>query len=286
MVTQPMNQKRYILVYAILILFSIITLVPFAYLGCGALKSDADFFAALFLPAGDGLFGIAWDRLTLDHFRRLHSELGFTGNLLNSFFLASVTSVLATLCSAMGGYALAKFRFRGDGVILFCMFTALVIPAALLLAPSYQLLYWFRLLDTYPGLIVPAVAPAFGIYLFRQATLNTVPSQMIEAARIDGCGEVSLFFTIVLPMVRPMIGAFLIITYLGTWNSFIWPQIVLQSPERFPLAVAVAQLRGIYAQDYGLIMAGTLVSIAPVLILFLLLQREFISGLTAGAVKG
>ncbi len=281
-----MKNRRYIPVYIVLILFTIITVVPFAYLICGALKSDADFFTALFLPPGDGFLGIGWDRLTLDHFRRLHSDLGFGANVLNSFFLASVTSVLATLCSAMGGYALAKFRFRGEGVILFCMFAALVIPGALLLAPAYQLLYWFRLLDTYPGLIIPAIAPAFGIYLFRQATLYSVPSEMIEAARIDGCGEISLFFTIVMPMIRPMIGAFLIITYLGTWNSFIWPQIVLQSPENFPLAVAVAQLRGIYSQDYGMIMAGTLVSIAPVLILFLLLQREFISGLTAGAVKG
>ena len=109
---------------------------------------------------------------------------------------------------------------------------------------------------------------------------------MLESARIDGAGELRIFFTMVLPLLRPMIGAFLMITFLGTWNNFIGPQIILQSPELFPLSVAINQLRGLYGTDYGMIMSGTLVSIAPVLALFLLLQKEFIAGLTSGAVKG
>jgi ABC-type glycerol-3-phosphate transport system permease component len=113
-----------------------------------------------------------------------------------------------------------------------------------------------------------------------------VPPQLLEAARIDGAGELRIYFEIALPLLRPMVGAFLLITFLGTWNNFIGPQIVLQTPERFPLAVAVSQLRGVYYQDYGLQMAGTLVSVFPVLALFLLLQNEFIAGLTTGAVKG
>ena len=110
--------------------------------------------------------------------------------------------------------------------------------------------------------------------------------ELIEAARIDGSGEMRIFFTVVLPLVRPMVGAFLLITFLGTWNNYISPQVILQSPERFPLSVAIAQLKGVYSQDYGMLMAGTLVSVLPVLVLFLLLQREFIAGLTSGAVKG
>ena len=131
-----------------------------------------------------------------------------------------------------------------------------------------------------------AAAPAFGVFLFRQATISSVPWELLEAARMDGCGEGRLFAQVVLPLVRPMVGTFLMITFLGVWNNFIGPQVVLQSPEMFPLSVAVAQLRGLYYQDYGLQMAGTLVAILPVLALFLLLQREFVSGLTAGAVKG
>jgi ABC-type glycerol-3-phosphate transport system permease component len=130
------------------------------------------------------------------------------------------------------------------------------------------------------------MAPAFGIFLFRQAMLNAVPMEMLEAARIDGCGEFRIFVSIVFPVVRPMVGAFLLITFLGTWNNFIGPQVILQDVDKFPLSVAIAQLRGIYTTDYGMISAGTIVSIMPVMIVFLLLQKEFIAGLTSGAVKG
>ena len=155
-----------------------------------------------------------------------------------------------------------------------------MIPAALLIAPGYQLLYHLGLLDTYTGLILPGIAPAFGVYLFRQAMITSLPDEMMEAARIDGCGEIRIFFAMALPMVRPMIGAFLLITFLFAWNNFIQPQIVLASPEKFPLSVFIAQLKGTYSTDYGLLTAGTLVAILPILVLFLLLQKEFISGLT------
>lgn len=276
----------YGVLYAALIFCALITLVPFAYLFCASVKPAAIFFDNLFLPGGDGLFGVGWDKLNLDHFRRLFVEEGFARYLLNSTFFASVSGVLATLFSAMGGYALSKFRFRGRATITNLVLAALVVPAALLLAPNYQLLYWFGLLDSYSGLILPALAPAFGVYLFRQATINSVPNEMLESARIDGCGEIKIFFTFVLPLVRPMAGAFLLLTFLGSWNNFIGAQIVLQTPEKMPLAVAINQLRGVYGTDYGLIMAGTVISILPVLGLFLLLQKEFLSGLTAGAVKG
>ncbi len=246
-----------------------------------------------------GLFGRAWGLLTLDNFDRLFNgtinpedpdaprrSTGIWRAILNSFFFASVSAVLATLGAAMGGYALAKFRFKGRDTLDNIVLASLVIPGALLIAPGYQLLYWLGLLDTYVGLILPGVAPAFGIYLFRQAMIQSMPNEMMEASRIDGCGEIRMFFTMALPMVRPMAGAFLLISYLGAWNNFIGPQIILSTPEKYPLAVWISQLRGVYGIDYGLIMAGTLVAIAPVLGLFLLLQKEFIAGLTAGAVKG
>lgn len=281
-----MNGKRKYAIYAVLLASSAILLMPFAYLLCAALKTNADFFTSLFLPTGDGFLGIAWGRLTLSHFGRLFSEMNFASYVLNSFFISSVTSVFATLFCAMGGYALAKFRFRGRATMTAVVLGALVIPGTLLLAPTYQLLYRVGLQDTYVGVILPLITPAFGVYLFRQAMLSSLPDELMEAARIDGCGEIRLFFTMALPMVRPMVGAFLMITYLTTWNNFIWPQVVLQSADKLPLSVAIAQLKSVYNQDYGLLMAGTLVSIAPVLALFLMLQRDFIAGLTSGAVKG
>jgi ABC-type glycerol-3-phosphate transport system permease component len=274
-----------ILINALLWAAALITLFPFCYLLCASLKISADMFSSFFLPPGDGWAGVAWDRLTLANFQKLLRELDFGRNLLNSVFLASVTSVLATLSCALGGYALAKFRFPGREFMTTFVLATLVLPGVLLLAPTYQLLYWLGLLDSYAGLILPGLAPAFGIYLFRQAVITSVPDPILESARIDGCGEWRIFFAIVMPLIRPMLGAFLLITFLATWNNFVGPQIVLQSPEKFPLSVAIAQLRGVYQQDYGMLMAGTLVSVAPVMLLFLLLQQEFISGLTSGAVK-
>ncbi len=265
---------------------ALLVLLPFLWLACAALKRNEDFFTSLFLPAGDGWLGVAWSRLTLEHFRMLFAELGIGRALLNSCFLASTTAILASLAAAMGGFALARLRFPGRRAVEALVLAAIIIPPPLLLAPGFQLLFHLGLLDTMAGLILPAAAPAFGVYLFRQATLSGVPGELLEAARIDGCGEVRAFFSIGLPLVMPMFSAFVMITFLGTWNNFLTPQVVMQSPGQFPLAVSVAQLRGVYYQEYGLLMAGTLVSVVPVLALFLLLQRDFIRGLTSGAVKG
>lgn len=273
-------------VYVLLITFSILTLVPFAWMVCAAFKGTGDFFSSLFLPRGDGFLGVAWDRLTLDNFRRLFGELGIGVALLNSIFLASTAAVVGTFGAAMGGYALAKLRFKGRDLIMTGVLMALIIPGPLLLAPGFQVIYQLGLLNSYAALLLPGLAPAFGVFLFRQAMVNAVPDALLESARIDGCGEIRTFFVVALPLVRPMIGAFLMITFLGMWNNFVMPQIIMQSPDRFPLSVAVNNLRSAYSQDYGMIMAGTMVSIAPVLALFMLLQKEFIAGLTSGAVKG
>jgi ABC-type glycerol-3-phosphate transport system permease component len=273
------------LTYAVLVAAAVVTAVPFVWMLCASLKTNEDFFTSLFLPLNEG-GGIAWSRVTVGHFVRLFTEHGFARAMLNSVFLSATSAVVATVTASMAGYALARFEFRGKALVSAIVMGVLVVPGAVLLAPSYQLLYGLNLLDSFAGLILPAAAPAFGVFLFRQAVKSSVPPQLLEAARIDGAGELRIYFEIALPLLRPMVGAFLLITFLGTWNNFIGPQIVLQTPERFPLAVAVSQLRGVYYQDYGLQMAGTLVSVFPVLALFLLLQNEFIAGLTTGAVKG
>ena len=280
--------RRFALIplYAALVLFAALTLIPLVWMATSAIKDQQDFFTSFFLPRGNGFLGIAWDRITLVNFRRLFEDNAIGRALLNSFFFASVSSAGATVACAMGGYALAKFRFGARRLLTVIVLGALIIPAPLLIAPSYQLLWQLGLLNSYSGLILPALAPAFGVFLFRQSMLNSVPAELLESARMDGAGEFRIFFTIVIPLIRPMIGAFLLITFLGAWNNFISPQIVLQEPEVFPLSVTINNLRGIYATDYGLIMSGTLISIAPVMCLFLLLQKEFISGLTSGAVKG
>ena len=275
-----------ILVIAMLLAAAALTLLPFLWMICASVKTPQDYYTSQFLPGGDGFLGVAWERLTLDNFARLFREQPVARAVINSVMLSSLCSVLCTLCCAAGGYALSKFTFRGQRTVTVVILATVVLPPVLLLGPAFETLYHLGLLDTYAGFILPTLAPAFGLYLFRQAMLNSVPSEIIESARIDGCGETRIFFQIVLPLVRPMLGAFLIISFIGTWNNFITPQVILQDPERHPLSVAIFHLRGLYGADYGMIMAATLISIAPVMALFLFLQREFISGLTSGAVKG
>lgn len=273
-------------IYSFLIFYAVLTLVPFVWMVTAALKTKEDFFSSIFLPRGDGFLGIAWDHITLDNFRALFTQLPIARAMVNSFFLASIISLAATLFCAMGGYGLSKFQFRGREGVTTAVLGAVIIPAPLLLAPGFEMIYHLGLLDTYAGFMMPLLAPAFGVFLFRQAMLNSVPAELIDSARLDGCGEIRIFFSLVIPLVRPMVGAYLILAFLGVWNNFVGPQLILQSTERQTLAVAMNMLKGVYGTDYGLVMAGTLCSIAPIMCLFLLLQKEFISGLTSGAVKG
>lgn len=265
---------------------ALLVLLPFAWLFCASLKETGEVFNSILLPTGDGFLGIAWNQITLDNFRRLVATPGFIRGGLASVFVSSVTAIVATYVCAMAGYALARLEFRGRRFMTWAVLAAMIIPPPLLVAPGFRVLFGLNLLDSFAGLILPAVAPAFGVFLFRQAVLSSVPRELIEAARSDGCGEIRTFFRIVLPLVRPMTSAFLLITFLATWNNYLTPQIVMQSEGKFPLAVMIAQLKNVYYQDYGLLMAGTLFSIVPVAALFLFLQKDFVAGLTSGAVKG
>ncbi len=277
----------FLAVHAMLLVVSLVVVVPLLYLVISAFKTEQGFLEYLFLPKGDGFLGVAWDELTFRQIRRLFtSEIGIGRALANSIFISATTAVLGTFICAAAGYAAAALRFRGRKAFDWLVLAALIIPPPLLIAPSYQWLFKLGLLDSYAGLILPAIAPAFGVYLFRQATLQSVPRSIIEAARIDGAGDIQIFLVIAMPMLRPMVGAFIIITFLAMWNNFIGPQIVLQSAEKQPLSVVIYQTQTAYYSDYGLLMAGTLVSVLPVMILFLVLQRDFISGLASGAVKG
>jgi multiple sugar transport system permease protein len=282
----PHSRLALALCYLLAFAASALVCVPFLWLVCASLKNNTDFFMHPFLPTGEGFLGIAWDRLTLEHFHNLFRSAGVGRALLNSVLISSLTAVIATLACAMGGYALACLHFRGKTFVTWLVLAAVVIPPPLLIAPGFSVLFQLGLLDTFAGLILPAAAPAFGVFLFRQATLAAVPRELLEAARMDSCGEFRAFFSIALPLVQPMVAAFLLITFLGAWNNFLAPQVVLQSPGKYPLSVMIAQLKNVYYQDYGLLMAGTLVSILPVAGLFLVLQRDFVSGLTSGAVKG
>jgi ABC-type glycerol-3-phosphate transport system permease component len=286
----PLSRKfawRYARV-ALLTCVATVILLPFAWLICATFKDKSVLNEYTFLPPPSK---ISSETINLDNLRTLFAEqqtvqgpVRFWRYIFNSLFLASVGTFLSLVFSSMGGYALAKYRFRGQGLILTFMLASLTIPSVVLLAPNYEVIWRLGWMDSYKALLIPASVSVFGIFLFRQALIG-VPNDLLEAARIDGCGEFRIYLSMAMPLVRPMTGAFCLISFLGIWNSFLPPNIYLQTQAKLPLPVVLNQFIGTYTQQYGVFLAGTLIAIIPPAVLFLALQREFISGLTSGALK-
>jgi len=230
-----------------------------------------------------GSLANAW---TLGNFATLFRTLPFVQWLVNSLWLASVQTTLAVLLSSLGGFALAKYRFRGRRVVLSLMLVTLLLPGQVLLPSLYELMDAIGWVDSYAAILVPGAVSVVGLFLFRGA-MAAVPDELLDAGRIDGCSELRLWWSVALPLVRPMVGAFTLMAFLGSWNSFLWPQVVLQDEAKYTLPIGLANLTGLpqYQADPGVLMAATLISILPVVLLFFVLQRDFVAGLGAGAVK-
>jgi ABC-type glycerol-3-phosphate transport system permease component len=260
---------------------AILSLVPFLWLICATFKNNDDFFKYAFLP---------WDHLdhmTLANYNWLLVKEPFITWLFNSLFLSCLHTTLVVTLSSLGGFALAKYRFIGKRPLMILMLATMMVPSQVLLPSSYLLMYRLHWLDSYAAIIVPAAVSVFGMFLFMQS-MKTVPDELLQAGRVDGCSELRLWWEVALPIVRPMIGAYTLLSFMGAWNSFLWPQIVLQSQDKYTLPVGLTNLLGLpeYQTPYGVLMSGTLLSIVPVAILFFILQRDFISGLASGAIKG
>lgn len=272
----------------LLLLVGTLIMLPFVWLVCASFKDKSVLNEYTFMPPPSE---ISPATVNLDNFRNLLADkqtvqgpVSFWRYMFNSLFLAGAGTFISLVFSSMGGYALAKYRFRGRTLTLTFMLASLTIPTVALLAPTFEVIWRLGWMDTYKALLAPAVVTVFGIFLFRQAILR-VPDDVIEAGRIDGCGEFRIYLTVVMPLVRPMTAAYCLISFLGAWNAFLGPNIFLQSQHKLTLPVVLAQYIVVYQQQYGVFLAGTLLAIIPPAVLFLMLQREFISGLTSGAVK-
>lgn len=274
--------------YVLLSVIAVATLTPFIWLATAVIKENNALMKYVFLPP------IAeWETgLGLSNFRKLflsrpslQGPVQFWQYLLNSVFLASAATVIQTLFCSMGGYALSKYRFGGQRAVMLFMMGSMTLPSMLLLAPIYKMMVGFGWMDSYLALLIPGAAGAFGIFLFRQAMIS-VPDSLLEAARIDGASEWFIYWRIVMPLVRPMTAAFCLIVFMGQWNAFIGPQIFIHTGYKLTAPVMLSQYMTQFAEDYGVFLAGTFLSILPIAVLFLALQREFIAGLTSGAVKG
>ena len=260
---------------------AVLVLVPFLWLIGATFKTQADLFDSVFLPWGH------LDRLTLDNLRVLFTREPFARWLLNSLFLASASTAVVVLLSSLGGFALAKYQFRGKPLLMLVMLATMLVPHQVLMPGRYEMIFRIGWVDSYLAILVPGAVSVFGMFLFKQA-MQAVPDELLQAGRVDGCSELRLWWEVALPIVRPMIGAYTLLSFTGTWNSFLWPQIVLQTESKYHLPIGLANMIGLpeYETQLGVLMAGTLCSVLPVMALFFALQRDFIAGLTSGAVKG
>ncbi|MEV7235095.1 carbohydrate ABC transporter permease [Streptomyces sp. NPDC051020] len=256
---------------------AVVSLVPFLWMAIAATHSTSELFHSPppVLPGG---------RL-LDNLARLQDTIGFGRVLLNSLGIAVVHTALSSLISAMCGYGLAKYRFRGRGLLLGAVLTTMMIPFQVLLVPLFQMMASVGWIDSYQAVVLPFLANSFGILLMRQGFVD-FPDELIESARIDGSGELRTFYQVVLPCVRPQLGALVIFTFMAQWNSFIWPLLMLNSEDKYTVPVALNTLTGLSHVDYSGLMLGSLLATLPLMALFLVFQRQFVAGLLGGAVKG
>ena len=222
---------------------------------------------------------------TFEHYQALFARGDMGRYLLNSTFLATAVTLVSLLFNSMAGYAFAKIRFAGRDKLFRVLLAALVIPAQVAMLPLFLEMRALGLVNTYGGVIVPAAASIFGIFLIRQFAL-AIPDSLIEAARIDGASDWRIYRSVALPLLTPILVTLALFTFMGTWNDFMWPLIVLTDDEMYTLPVALATLSRERVQDNELMMAGAVVTTLPVLIVFLSLQRYYVRGIMAGGLKG
>ena len=221
---------------------------------------------------------------TWQHYRTLFARLDMVRYLCNSVLLAAAVTGLAVLVNASAGYAFAKLRFRGRVRLLKTLLATMVVPGQVGMLPLFLLMKELGLINTYAGVVVPGIASAFGIFLVCQYAMS-IPDSLLDAARIDGAGEFRIFWSLMLPLCKPILATLAVFTFLGSWNDFMWPLIVLTEREMYTLPVAVANLLGEHSQDTELMMAGAVLTVAPVVVLFLALQRYYLAGLMLGSIK-
>jgi multiple sugar transport system permease protein len=222
---------------------------------------------------------------TLASYRELFSRAAIGRHLANSVGLALAATALSLAFNVTAGYAFAKLRFTGRDLIWKGVVGVMLVPAQVAMIPLFLLLKQLGLVNTYAGVLLPSLASASGIFLIRQYARN-IPDELLEAARIDGAGELRIFRSIVLPVLGPVLVTLAMFAFLGSWNDFLWPLIVLSDDARQPLPVAIAALSREHAGDSELMMAGAVVTVAPVLAVFVALQRYYLAGLVTGSVKG
>jgi multiple sugar transport system permease protein len=263
--------------YCIVGVGMLIMLAPFYFMFVFATHSRAEIFS---LPPplffGDDL---------LNNLKILTARTPFLRNLGWSVYIAVASTILTLLFCSMGGYAFALFEFRGKKLFFGLVMGTMLLPSFMNMIPTFMVMDALGWIDQPRALYIPGAASAFGIFLMRQFVATSIPRELVEAARMDGCSEFGIYWRIVLPLLKPALGTLALITFIGSWNNFIGPLIVMRSPEMFTLPLALRSLQSPVDTEWGALMAGAAIATLPLIVLFVLSSRQLISGLTTGAVK-
>jgi len=273
-----------ILSHIILISLSILALFPFLWLISTSLKGGGENIFAYppkFIPTD----------FTFENYTGVWGKVDFIRYFVNSAIVAGFTVILNLIFSSLAAYPLARMEFKGKKVAFFAILATIMIPFQAIMLPVYLIILKLNLTDTngvingYLGLILPFAVSAFGIFLMRQAFL-TIPRELEEAAVVDGCNAFQIFYKVLLPMVKPTLAILAIFTFIGSWSEFLWPSIALTDEKMFTLPVGINNLQGIFSANWRYIAAGSIISIIPIIIFFLSMQKYFVSGQNDGAIKG
>jgi ABC-type glycerol-3-phosphate transport system permease component len=267
-----------VLLYAVLIAYGLFSLAPFLFALSSSFKTYAQILAwpPSLLPNPG----------TLDNYRFILSGSQLFGRyILNSLIYAGATAILNVILAAMAGYAFGRMEFPGKNVFYLLTLAVLMIPTQLILIPKFLVAYTLGLTDNYGGLIVPAMVTPTSVFLMTQF-LKTLPRELEESAMIDGCSRFRAFWQIIFPLVRPAVTVVALLSFQGAWNEFLWPLIVMSHQENYTLTVGLAFFKGNYVTQYNLVLAGAMISIAPLVIIFFIFQRYFIQGLSTSGLAG
>lgn len=274
--TSLKNTFKHSLLYLVLIVSSLLMIVPFYWSVGTSLKLERFVFAS---PP-------QWwpDPVSIQSFVNILTRIPFLRYFTNSVFVSVVVTLGHVFFDTLAAYAFAKLKFPGRDKIFFIFLLVLMVPSQVNLIPVYRIMATLHWTDTYLALIIPNLTSIFGIFLMRQF-LMSIPNELLDAARIDGCSEFGVFRRVALPLALPGIATLIIFTFMGVWNDFLWPRIVLNSEKLFTLPVGLAQLQMKNTSNEAQIMAGTVLTALPMILVFLFMQRQFIEGMTAGALK-
>jgi ABC-type glycerol-3-phosphate transport system permease component len=264
--------------HVFLIAISIFFIFPFFWMFTASFKTQSELLgsAQRLLPSA----------ITFENYQFAFGTVPLMRNLFNSFFIAISYMLLALFFTSIGGFAFAKYEFPGRNVLFVLLLATMMVPQAVGIVPSFILMKAFGWINTYYAVIIPGTAHAFGIFFMRQY-IKGVNDELLDAGRIDGCSDFQLYYRIVLPVIKPALVTLAIVDFFGAWNSYLWPLIVLRSLDMYTAVLAITAFPAPqFRPPWGAIMAGTTVSVLPLIILFLLLQRYFVSGLMSGSVRG